>query len=84
MENTLDGINNRITEEEEQISELEDKTVKITAVEQNKEQKDHSRETPKFTAPLPVSPITPPDRDRRVDSHVLSARGSRRSPRTSG
>ena len=31
-----------------------------------------SRETPKFTAPLPVSPFTPPDRDRRVDSHVLS------------
>ena len=40
VENTLDGINNRITEEEEQISELEDKTVKITAVEQNKEQKE--------------------------------------------
>ena len=46
--------------------------------------RSHSRETPKFTAPLPVSPFTPPDRDRRVDSHVLSARGSRRSPRTSG
>ena len=40
VENTLDGINNRITEEEEQISELEDKMVKITAVEQNKEQKN--------------------------------------------
>ena len=31
-----------------------------------------------------LCPFTPPDRDRRVDSHVLSARGSRRSPRTSG
>ena len=26
---------------------------------------------PKFTAPLPVSLFTPPDRDRRVDSHVF-------------
>ena len=24
--------------------------------------RSHSRETPKFTAPLPVSPFTPPDR----------------------
>ena len=38
-------------------------------------------EAPWDTAPLPVSPFTPPDRDRRVHSHVLSARGSRRSPR---
>ena len=40
MENTLDGTTNRINEEEEQISELEDKMMKITAVEQNKEQKE--------------------------------------------
>ena len=36
--------------------------------------RSHSRETPKFTASLPVSPFTPPDRDRRVDSHAFSAR----------
>ena len=35
--NTLEGINNRKTEAEERISELEDKMVEITAREQNKE-----------------------------------------------
>ena len=39
MKNTLEGINNRITEAEEQISELEDKMVEITAEEQNKEKR---------------------------------------------
>ena len=39
MKNTLEGINNRITEAEEQISELEDKIVEITAEEQNKEER---------------------------------------------
>ena len=37
--NTLEGINNRITEAEEQISELEDKKVEITSREQNKEKR---------------------------------------------
>ena len=36
---TLEGINNRITEAEEQISELEDKMVEITARGQNKEKR---------------------------------------------
>ena len=36
---TLEGINNRITEAKERISELEDKMVKITAEEQNKEKR---------------------------------------------
>ena len=36
---TLEGIDSRITEAEEQISEPEDKTVEITAVEQNKEKR---------------------------------------------
>ena len=35
MINTLEGINNRITEAEEQISDLEDKMVEITAAKQN-------------------------------------------------
>ena len=35
--NTLQGINSRITEAEEQISDLEDKMVKITARELNKQ-----------------------------------------------
>ena len=39
MENTLEGINNRITEAEERISEWEDKMLEITAEEQNKEKR---------------------------------------------
>ena len=39
IKNTLEGINNRITEAEEWLSELEDKTVEITAREQNKEKR---------------------------------------------
>ena len=39
MKNTLEGINSRITEAEEQISELEDRMVEITATEQNKDRR---------------------------------------------
>ena len=39
IKNTLEGINSRITEAEEWISELEDKMVEITAREQNKEKR---------------------------------------------
>ena len=35
MNNTLEGINSRITEAEEQISELEDRMVENTVMEQN-------------------------------------------------
>ena len=34
--NSLEGINSRITEAEERISDLEDKIVEITTAEQNK------------------------------------------------
>ena len=37
MKTTLEGINSRITEAEEWISDLEDRMVKFTAVEQTKE-----------------------------------------------
>ena len=37
--NSVDGINSRITEAEEQISDLEDKIVEITTAEQNKEER---------------------------------------------
>ena len=37
MNNTLEGINSRITEAEERISDLEDRMVEITAAEQNTE-----------------------------------------------
>ena len=36
MKNTLEGINSRITDAEEWISELENRMVEITAVEKNK------------------------------------------------
>ena len=38
IKNSL-GVNSRITEEEEQISDLEDKIVEITTTEQNKEKR---------------------------------------------
>ena len=42
------------------------------------------RGTPRVTALPPLSPFSPPDRDRRGDSHAWSGRGSRPSRRTSG
>ena len=39
MRNTLEGINSKITEAEEWISDLEDRMVEITAVEQNREKR---------------------------------------------
>ena len=39
MKNTLEGINSRITEAEERISDLEDRMVEFTAVEQSKEKR---------------------------------------------
>ena len=39
MQNTQEGISNRITEAEERISELEDRMVEITDEEQNKEKR---------------------------------------------
>ena len=37
IKNSLEGINRRITEGEEQISDLEDRMVEITAMEKNKQ-----------------------------------------------
>ena len=37
MKTTLEGINSRITEAEERISDREDRMVEFTAAEQNKE-----------------------------------------------
>ena len=39
IKNSLEGINSRITEAEEQISDLEDERVEITTTEQNKEKR---------------------------------------------
>ena len=44
MNNTLEGIYSRITEAEEQINDLEDKMVEITAAEQNIEKKNKKNE----------------------------------------
>ena len=43
MNNTLEGINSRRTEAEERVNELEDRTMEITATEQNIEQRTHYR-----------------------------------------
>ena len=39
IKNSLEGINSRIIEAEERISDLEDKVVEITTAEQNKEKR---------------------------------------------
>ena len=39
IKNTLEGINSRLTEAEEWMSELEDRMVEITTMEQNKEKR---------------------------------------------
>ena len=39
MKSTLEGINSRISEADERISDLEDKMVEFTGVEQNKEKR---------------------------------------------
>ena len=43
IKNYLEWINSRITEAEERISDLEDKTVEITTTEQNKEKRKIGR-----------------------------------------
>ena len=40
MNNTLEGINSRISEAEEWINDLENRMVEITAAEQNTEKKE--------------------------------------------
>ena len=43
MKNILEGINSRITEAEEQVSDLEGRMVEFTAMEQNKEKKNEKK-----------------------------------------
>ena len=43
IKNILEGISSRITEAEEQISDLEDKIEEITATEENKEEKNEKK-----------------------------------------
>ena len=43
IKNSLEGINSRTSEAEEQISDLEDKRVEITTTEQKKEKKKMKR-----------------------------------------
>ena len=43
MKNTLQGINSRITEAEEQVSELKNGMVEVIAKEQNKKKKKRIR-----------------------------------------
>ena len=43
IKNTLEETNSRVIEEDERISELEDKTVEITEAEQNKEKNNKKK-----------------------------------------
>ena len=43
MKTKLEGINNRVTETEERINDLEDRMVEFTATEQNKEKKNEKK-----------------------------------------
>ena len=43
MNNILEGMNSRITEATEQINDLEDRMVEITATEQNTEKKNEKK-----------------------------------------
>ena len=43
MKNTLEGINNRITEPEEWISELKERMLEIIAKKQNEEKKNEEK-----------------------------------------
>ena len=45
MNNTLEGINSRITEAEERTNDLEDRMVEITAAEQNIEKRRKEMKT---------------------------------------
>ena len=45
MNNTLEGINSRITEAEKRINDLEDRMVEITAAEQNIEKKNEKKKS---------------------------------------
>ena len=62
MNNVPEGINSRITEAEEWINELEDRTVQITATEQNmklkkKKKKNTAKETFGTTLNAPAFPV---------------------------
>ena len=43
MNKTLEGVNSRITEAEEQINDRKDRMVEITAIEQNTETKNKNK-----------------------------------------
>ena len=58
IKNSLEGINSRITEEEEQISDLKDKIVQITTAEQNKEKRMKRIETVSETSRTTLNATT--------------------------
>ena len=60
MKNTLEGISSRIAEAEEQISDLEDRMVEFTAVE-NKEKRMKRNEGQRNTQQMKEQGRNPPD-----------------------
>ena len=71
MKNTLEGINNRITEAEERISDLGDKMVEISAKEQNKEKRkkriEDNLETSGTKLNAPIFELSGPRRRREKE-----------------
>ena len=70
MKTTLEGINSRITEAEEQISDLEDRMVEFTAAEQNKEKRmkrieDNHRDLCDNTKPTNIPIIGVPEEEEK-------------------
>ena len=64
MNNTLEGINSRITEAEKRINDLEDRMVEITAAEQNMEKKNEKNED---------SLRDPRDNIKHTNIHIIGA-----------
>ena len=56
MINTLEGINSRIAEEEEQISDVEDRMVEITTTAQNIGKKKKKKTAPKTSKTIVNAP----------------------------
>ena len=81
MKNTLEVINSRITEAEEWISDLEDRIVEFTAVEQNKEKRMKRNEDSlrDLWDNIKQKPHSQKDRqDEKAEGYVPDYRGPRR------
>ena len=75
MNNTLEGINSRITEAEECINDLENRMVEITAIEQNTENRmkrneDSLRDCWDNINPINIHIIGVPEGEERIWENI--------------